>query len=85
MTARLIQIGNSKGIRLPKNMIEKYRLVDELEIIESEEGIVIKPATKVRDGWDEAFNSAKVSSGSDDDFSDFVSMIDDFDASEWTW
>ena len=85
MTARLIQIGNSKGIRLPKNMIEKYHLVDELEIIESEEGIIIKPATKVREGWDEAFSSAQVSSERDDDFIDVMSVTDDFDSSEWTW
>ena len=38
MIARLIQIGNSKGVRIPKNVIDKYNLVDELEIVESEEG-----------------------------------------------
>lgn len=86
MTARLIQIGNSKGVRLPKNVIEKYNLVDELEIIESDEGIMIKPVTtKVREGWEEKFKSANASSATDDDFSDFISVPDEFDSPEWTW
>ncbi len=86
MMARLIQIGNSKGVRLPKSVIEKYSLVDELEIIESEEGIIIKPVTtKVREGWEEQFRSANASSEKDDDFSDFTSVSNEFDSSEWTW
>ncbi len=82
MTAKLIQIGNSKGIRLPKTVIEKYKFTDELELVESEEGVLIKPVSKVRAGWDKQFKSAK---GVDDDFSDFASITNEFDEKEWTW
>ena len=82
MIARLIQIGNSKGVRLPKNVIDKYNLVDELEIVESEEGIIIKPISKVRKGWEEKFIKANASASKDDDF---MSVSNEFDASEWKW
>lgn len=85
MIARLIQIGNSKGVRLPKNVIAKYNLVDELEIIESEEGIVIKSISNTRKGWDEMFKKANASKDKDDDFSDFTSVTNEFDSSEWKW
>lgn len=85
MIARLIQIGNSKGVRIPKNVIDKYNLVDELEIVESEEGIIIKPVSKVRNGWDEMFKKANASGEKDDDFSDFMSVTNEFDSSEWNW
>ena len=85
MIARLIQIGNSKGVRIPKNVIDKYNLVDELEIVESEEGIIIKPVSKVRNGWDEMFKKANASGEKDDDFSDFMLVTNEFDSSEWNW
>lgn len=85
MIARLIQIGNSKGVRLPKNIIDKYNLVDELELVESEEGIVIKPISNTRKGWGEMFKKANNSKEKDDDFSDFMSVTNEFDASEWKW
>lgn len=85
MTAKLIQIGNSKGVRIPKNVIDKYNLVDELEIVETEEGIIIKPISTIRKGWDGMFKEAKASADKDDDFSDFKSVNNDFDTSEWEW
>jgi len=85
MTARLIQIGNSRGVRIPKNVIDKYNLVDELEIIESEEGILIKPISKTRHGWDKMFREANASTDKDDDFSDFMSVANEFDSAEWKW
>ena len=42
MQGKLIQIGNSKGLRIPKRLIEKYHFKNELEIIEKDSGILIK-------------------------------------------
>ena len=85
MNAKLIQIGNSKGIRLPKSLIEKYDLSEELEILETDEGIIIKPVSSVRSGWEEQFKSANAENTSDDDFSDFMNVNSEFDEKEWTW
>ncbi len=42
MEAKLIKIGNSKGLRLPSKLIKKYHLHDNLTIIEKDGGILIK-------------------------------------------
>ena len=85
MTIKLIKIGNSRGIRLPKSIIEKYQLDEDLIIEESDEGILIKPKSRVRHGWDEQFASAKNKEYSKDHFEDFSSVANDFDDTEWTW
>jgi len=43
MNIKLIQVGNSKGIRLPKKLISKYKLDTGISIIEKDDGILIKP------------------------------------------
>ncbi len=83
MIAKLIQIGNSKGLRIPKSVIEKYNFDRELEIIESKEGILIKPVSQVRKGWDEMFKKANANSEPDDDFSDIMGVVNEFDKKEW--
>ena len=55
MRASIIQIGNSKGLRLPKSIIEKYNIQGEMEIILNEHDITLKPIIKAREGWEEAF------------------------------
>lgn len=54
MKARLVQIGNSRGIRLPKPLIEEIGLSDEVEMRVREGAIVILPARTPRQGWAEA-------------------------------
>jgi antitoxin MazE len=55
MTIPLIQIGNSKGIRLSKTLIEKYHIQDSLELIMEKDCIILKPKTMARAGWEKAF------------------------------
>ena len=53
MRAKLVQIGNSRGVRLPKAMIEEVGLGEELEISVRKGEIVIARVKKVREGWAE--------------------------------
>jgi antitoxin MazE len=55
MQTSIIQIGNSKGIRLNKMLLEKYAIQDKVELILEEDCIIIKPVRTPRQGWDEAF------------------------------
>jgi antitoxin MazE len=55
MELPIIPIGNSKGIRLPKAVLEKYKIKDSVEIVMEESCIILKPKTNVRAGWDKAF------------------------------
>jgi antitoxin MazE len=55
MNVSVIPIGNSKGIRLPKTLIEKYNITDTVELILEKEYIIIKPKVAPRIGWEKAF------------------------------
>lgn len=54
MKARLVQIGNSRGIRLPKPLIEEAGLSDEVELRVRQGAILILPARVPRAGWTDA-------------------------------
>lgn len=61
MEVSLIPIGNSKGIRLPKTIIEKYKFQDKLELVFENEYIIIKPSKKAREGWEKSFREMRKS------------------------
>jgi len=54
MKARLVQIGNSRGVRIPKPLIEEVGLADEVELQVRDGAIVISPGRTPREGWAEA-------------------------------
>ena len=55
MDVSLISIGNSKGIRLSKMLLDKYNIQDTVELILEKGQIVIKPLSRPRKGWEKAF------------------------------
>lgn len=55
MDVSVIPIGNSKGIRLTKTLIEKYNITDTVELILEKEYIILKPKTASRIGWEKSF------------------------------
>lgn len=54
MKTRLIRIGNSRGIRLPKSLIEEVGLSEEVELRVHQGGILITPIEATCTGWAEA-------------------------------
>jgi antitoxin MazE len=55
MKTRIIAIGNSQGIRIPKVLLEQSGLGEEVELEVHDAQLVIRPAARPRQGWDEAF------------------------------
>jgi antitoxin MazE len=55
MQVAVISIGNSKGIRLSKTILEKYSITDSVELSLEKDCIIIKPKSAPRSGWDKAF------------------------------
>jgi antitoxin MazE len=55
MEIAIVQIGNSKGIRLSKTILEKYDIKDTVEVILEKGFIVLKPKATPRKGWEKAF------------------------------
>ena len=82
MRAKLVRIGNSRGVRLPKSFIEEAGLQHEIELQIVDSGIVIRPVSTPRAGWDEAARSLR--RRGEDGLLDEVSLSD-FDESEWVW
>jgi antitoxin MazE len=76
----VIPIGNSKGIRLSKTILEKYSIQDSLEIILEEDYIVLKPSTQAREGWDQAFK--KMNEEGDDQLL-LPDLFEDENLEEW--
>ncbi len=71
MEAKIIQIGNSKGIRLPKRLIAKYHLTEVVDLKEVDGGIMIEPCGEHKLTWEETY---KAMSDSDEDWSDWIEM-----------
>lgn len=55
MEISVISIGNSKGIRLTKTILEKYNITDTVELILEKGFIILKPKTIPRKGWEKSF------------------------------
>ena len=81
MDISLISIGNSKGIRLSKTILEKYNIQDTVELILEKGYIILKPKTQARKGWEKAFK--KMHENGDDKL--FISdVFKDEDFEEWS-
>jgi len=85
MRTKLVSIGNSKGIRLPRAVLEQTGLTDEIELEVKKDHLVIRPARRPRAGWDAAFKRAGAPANDQ--------LLDEADAhtetesdrTEWTW
>ena len=55
METAIIKIGNSKGLRLSKNILDKYNIKDKVEIILEMGQIILKPIEEPRKNWETAF------------------------------
>ena len=55
MEVSVVKIGNSRGIRFSKTIIERYNIRDTVDLILDKGQIIIKPLSKPRKGWDKAF------------------------------
>ena len=51
MKARIVRIGNSKGIRIPKPLLDQTGLQGEVEIQAKNGSLIIRPTRKPRAGW----------------------------------
>lgn len=55
MKTTIVRIGNSRGIRIPKAVLEQCHLQDEVELEVRDDHLEVRPATKPRSGWADAF------------------------------
>ena len=84
MRARVIKIGNSQGIRIPKTLLEQTGIMDDVELEIEKNKIVIRPISNPRIGWDNAFK-AMADKGDDALISGETSILNSWDEKEWQW
>ena len=82
MRVNLIRIGNSRGIRIPKPLLEQAGLRDAVQLRAEPGRLVILPDRAARQGWEEQFAG---STGGEDDLALLSGITNTFDRNEWTW
>ena len=83
MRARVIKIGNSQGLRIPKPILEQTGIKDDVEIEVEKNQIIIRPVKNVRQGWDAAFKN--MGKKGDDELIINDSILNSWDEEEWQW
>ena len=81
---RLIRIGNSQGIRIPKALIEQAGLRDDIEIRLENSSLIISAAQHPRSGWQEAFQ-AMAEQHDDARIEADTLAPSEWDLTEWQW
>lgn len=79
---RIVKIGNSQGIRIPKLLLEQSGIHSEVEIEVQGDHLTIRTASRLRDGWDKAF--AVMAEQDDDGLLDETNTAT-WDQVEWEW
>ena len=79
---KLIKIGNSRGIRIPKAVVERLQLTDDIEMIVKEDHLELRPGRKPREGWADAFR--EMAQHADDQLLDGPTPTR-WDNEEWDW
>jgi len=80
METSIIKIGNSKGLRLSKTILEKYNIKDKVELILEKDQIILKPITRPRENWEKKFREMNESG---DDRLLMDDMFEDENLEEW--
>ena len=80
--ARIVRIGNSRGIRVPKVLLDQAQLPDEVELHAEPGRLVVQGARRPRMGWAEAARAMSKQGNAD--------LLDEptatrFDREEWEW
>jgi antitoxin MazE len=82
--ARIVKIGNSQGIRIPKLLLDQADLGEEVELELQGEQIVIRPAHRARHDWADQFKA--MAARGDDKLLDGEVMVSTvWDEEEWEW
>ncbi|CAN5163123.1 AbrB/MazE/SpoVT family DNA-binding domain-containing protein [soil metagenome] len=82
MKTRIVRVGNSRGVRLPKPLLEQAGLTDEVEIHAEPGRIIIESAARPRAGWADA--ARQMAELGEDGLIDAPTPTR-FDDEEWTW
>ena len=81
---RIVRIGNSQGVRIPKLLLDQINLGEDVELTVEENQIVIRSALPTRYGWEEAFRTM-AEEGDDRLLERERLLVTTWDEEEWEW
>lgn len=82
LRVKLVRIGNSRGVRLPRAVLDQVGLDGEALLSVRDGAIVLSPCKRPRAGWEQAL----LEHGPPDDADpEFLALPNRFDDEEWTW
>jgi len=81
--ARIVKIGNSRGIRIPKVLLDQAKLGDEIEMQVQGDKLILCPLRNPRQGWEEQF--VEMARLGDDRLLDADTVPGSWDKDEWEW
>jgi antitoxin MazE len=80
---KIVHIGNSLGVRLPKTLLQKYGFTHSLVLEETSQGLLLRKKQDDKLSWDETY---KAMANEGEDWSEYDQTLldglegDDFDA-----
>ena len=80
--SKVVKIGNSRGIRIPRTVLEQAGLTDEVEMTVEGNKLIIQASRQTRQDWEERFIDMAIHN--DDQLLDEVATPQ-WDEEEWTW
>lgn len=80
---RLVKIGNSQGLRIPKVVLDQIQLSDDIEVEVQKDRLVIRSSARPRAGWDTLFR--EMVAGGDDQLLGPELQLTEWEKTEWEW
>lgn len=81
---KIVKIGNSQGIRIPKPILEQLGLTEDVELEILSDQLIVRSAHPPRHGWETRFQ-AMAEAGDDRLLDGEVVILTDWDQREWEW
>ena len=83
VTTRIVKIGNSQGVRIPKVLLEQVNFGRNVQLEVRERQIIIRDASPARSGWAAQFE--QMAQNGDDKLFDEAVLTTEWDDEEWAW
>ena len=80
---RIVRIGNSRGVRIPKVWLDQLDLGEEVELSVHADRLVIRPLHCARQGWEERIRVSLEKEGEEPPLEEWPPTA--WDSSEWEW
>ena len=84
LKTRIVKIGNSQGIRIPKLLLQQSNLGKEIELELQAGQIILRPSHQIRQNWEKRFQ-AMAEFGDDQLLDDNILSSTTWEAEKWEW